>query len=151
MIVILAIAAMIAVDQLVKFWAVQVLRPRQALVIWENVFELRYVENRGAAFSILQDQRWLFVVGTVVAVAIMIYLLRKGVIVHTSGRVALYLIIGGAIGNWIDRLFRGYVVDLFYFKLINFPVFNVADIFLTIGGVLLFAYVLFGGKGKKTP
>lgn len=149
MLVVLAIAAMVAADQLVKYWAVVVLKPRGSMVLWENVFELRYVENRGAAFSILQDQRWLFVVGTVVAVAVMVYLLCRGGITHPVGRAALVLMIGGAIGNFIDRLLRGYVVDLFYIRLIDFPVFNVADICLTVGAVLLFWYVLFGGKGKK--
>ncbi len=149
MLVIIAIAAMIAVDQLVKYWAVSVLKEAGTIPLLDQVFQLTYVENRGAAFSMLRGKVWFFVVFTIVVVGIIIYLLRTGRIHGKMGRWSLYMVIGGAVGNLIDRIFRGYVVDLFDFTLIHFPVFNVADILVCVGGVLFCVYYIFLADGKK--
>ena len=143
MLSILSVIVMIALDQLVKYWTVSVLRPIGSIPILEKIFHLTYVENRGAAFSILQGQKTVFVLITMFVLIMILLAFRKGWIVHFTGKWALLMVAGGAIGNVIDRLFRGFVVDMFDFCLINFPVFNVADIFVVCGSFLLVYYVLF--------
>ena len=145
MIAVIAIILMIVADQLVKYWAVTVLQamPDQTIPLIPSVFHLTYVENRGAAFSILQNKVWLFVLITVVILGAMAYVLRRGLLRTALGRWSVYVIAGGAIGNLLDRIFRHYVVDLFDFRLIHFPVFNVADICVCVGGVLFACYFLF--------
>ncbi|MGE4549408.1 MAG: signal peptidase II [Intestinibacillus sp.] len=145
MIAVIAILLMVAADQLVKYWAVTVLQavPGGTIPLIQNVFHLTYVENRGAAFSILQNKIWLFVLITVVILGAMVYVLRRGLLHTALGRWAVYVIAGGAVGNLLDRIFRHYVVDLFDFRLIHFPVFNVADICVCVGGVLFAYYFLF--------
>ncbi len=143
MIPILAIVLMVAADQLVKYWAVTTLQAVGTIPVIENVFHLTYLENRGAAFSILQDKIWFFVVLTAVVLSAMAYALHQGAVKTTLGRWSLYIIAGGALGNLIDRVLRGFVVDLFDFRLIHFPVFNVADIFVCVGGALFVYYFLF--------
>lgn len=133
---------MVVADQLVKYWALTELSAVGTIPILEGVFHLTYVENRGAAFGILQDQRWLFLLMTPIVLAVLFYLLRKGYIRTCLGRWSLYLIGAGAVGNLIDRAWRGFVVDLFDFRLIHFPVFNIADIYVVIGVLLFFYYYL---------
>lgn len=142
----LLILALIAFDQLVKYWAFTVLQPLTTIPIVENIFHLTYVENRGAAFSLLMNRRWLFVILAVLVVSAAAIALKKGVIQTKTGKWSLYLITAGAVGNVIDRIARGFVVDLFDFRLIHFPVFNVADIFICIGAVLFFIYIMFQHK-----
>lgn len=142
----LLILALIAFDQLVKYWAFTVLQPLTTIPIVENIFHLTYVENRGAAFSLLMNRRWLFVILAVLVVSAAAIALKKGVIQTKTGKWSLYFITAGAVGNVIDRIARGFVVDLFDFRLIHFPVFNVADIFICIGAVLFFIYIMFQHK-----
>lgn len=142
----LLILALIAFDQIVKYWAFTVLQPLTTIPIVENIFHLTYVENRGAAFSLLMNRRWLFVILAVLVVSAAAIALKKGVIQTKTGKWSLYLITAGAVGNVIDRIARGFVVDLFDFRLIHFPVFNVADIFICIGAVLFFIYIMFQHK-----
>ena len=143
MLSILSVVAMIALDQLVKYWTVSVLKPVGSIPILENIFHLTYVENRGAAFSILQGQKLFFVAVTIFVLSVILIAFRKGWIAHCTGKWALLFVSGGAVGNVIDRIMRGFVVDMFDFCLINFPVFNVADIFVVCGGFLLSFYVMF--------
>lgn len=152
MAVILAVLCMIGLDQAVKFWAVTVLKPAVTLPLLQDVFHLTYVENRGAAFSFLAqyNSRWLFAALAVVVSGVMLFALHKKWVQTALGRWALYLVIAGALGNGIDRFIRGFVVDMFDFRLINFAVFNVADIFITVGGVLFVIYILFQHKEKET-
>lgn len=140
------ILTLIALDQLVKYWAFTVLQPLTTIPILENIFHLTYVENRGAAFSLLMNRRWLFVMLAVVVVSAAVIALRKGIIQTKTGKWSLYFITAGAIGNVIDRIAHGFVVDLFDFRLIHFPVFNVADIFICVGAVLFFVYIMFQHK-----
>lgn len=139
------VLASIALDQLVKFWAKVDLmaRPGGTIPIIENVFHLTYVENRGAAFGILQNQRWLFLVLTVAVVFGMGYVLlfrKKEPAVFPS--VLLSLMMGGAIGNFIDRAMFGYVTDMFDARIIGFAVFNVADMCLVCSVIVLCIWML---------
>jgi signal peptidase II len=108
-----------------------------------KVFHFTYVENRGAAFGILQNQRWFFISITMIVMLVIVYYMYT----HSNGSllltIALSMILGGAIGNFIDRVRLGYVVDMFHFTLIDYPVFNVADSFVVIGTILLAYYILF--------
>lgn len=103
-----------------------------------------YVENRGAAFGILQDRRIFFIILTLVVVAYLLYYFIRNI--NTNPKMlnlALSLIISGALGNFYDRLFHGYVVDFIEFSFVNFPVFNIADILVTLGSILLVVFILF--------
>lgn len=139
---------MIALDQAVKYWAFTSLQAQQTIPLIENVFHLTYVENRGAAFSMFAqfDSRWIFVTLAVVISVIIGVALCKGWMQNALGRWSLVLVAAGALGNAIDRVIHGFVVDLFDFRLIHFPVFNVADIFICVGGLLFVLYFLFFHK-----
>ncbi len=133
---------LIGADQLVKYWAMTSLAEIGTIPLIGNVFHLTYVENRGAAFGMLQGQKWILVgVTSLVLLGAVIFLL--------SGRVknrvfiwAIALIIAGGVGNLIDRIARGFVVDYFDFRLINFYVFNLADTCVCIGVGLVLLYLL---------
>ena len=132
----------IVADQIVKYWAATWLQTVDTIPLWEGVFHLTYCENTGAAFSMFTGQRWLLLGVTVVLLGGLLWALCKGWMQNAFGRLSLQLIIGGAIGNMIDRVFIGYVVDLFDFRLIDFPIFNVADIFLCVGVGMMMLYIL---------
>ena len=141
----LIIAAVIAIDRFVKLWAQKALPTREGwtLPVWEDVFHLTYVENRGAAFGMLQNQRVFFVIVTLLIVLVLIWLLfiKKEQKFLTGA--ALSLIMGGALGNFYDRLVYGFVVDMFDFRLINFAVFNFADCCITVGAFMLIGYEIY--------
>lgn len=132
-----------ALDQITKLWAVKKLRPVGEIPLIEGVFNLRYVENTGAAFSMLQGKTFLLTVIPIIACVFMSYIIFAKKINSRLGEWGVALIFSGALGNLIDRVFRGAVVDMFDFELINFPVFNVADICVTIGALLFFIYAIF--------
>ncbi|MDO5146278.1 MAG: signal peptidase II [Eubacteriales bacterium] len=138
-------ALLVLVDQLSKLWAVQTLKDGNPIPVIRGVLEFLYVENRGAAFGIMQGRQWLFLIISLAVVLGLVYLLPRipGERRYLWLRLCLYLVAAGAVGNMIDRLFRGYVVDFFYFKLIDFPVFNVADIYVTGSAFCLMLLVLF--------
>lgn len=138
---------LIAADRITKNLAVQYLRGNE--IEWiPGVFSLHYLENRGAAWGMLQDAIWLFVIITIVVIAAMLYFYgripmeRKYLLL----RFTLILLAAGAIGNFIDRIMWHYVVDFLYFKYINFPVFNVADCYVCVAAVLLIYCLLFRYK-----
>ncbi len=136
-------------DQGTKIWAERVLS-RQPLVLIPGALELTYLENRGAVWGLMQGWRIVFLVATFVFLCILVWFYakkRKDMTVLT--RVILSLLFAGAIGNLIDRVFLGYVRDMIYFSLINFPVFNVADSAITIAAALLVIETFFV-KGKTT-
>ena len=135
------IIGLILIDQLSKVWALSALRGTEGIAVIPNVFELSYLENRGAAFGILQDHQIFFVLITVDAAVI--YRRIPQTKKYIPLRISYALIMAGAFGNLIDRVFRGYVVDFFYFKWIDFPVFNVADIYVTVTMILLLILILF--------
>ena len=103
-----------------------------------------YLENRGAAFGILQDSRLFFIILTLLIVALLVYYFVKNYKTsHKILNIALAMIISGAIGNFYDRLLQGYVVDFIEFAFVKFPVFNIADIFVTLGSFLMIIYLIF--------
>lgn len=144
----LAICAMVLVDQVVKYWAVTVLASVGTIPLVPGVLQLTYVENRGAAFSILQNQIWLFVVLTIIVLVMIAYALRSHFIQTTFGRLSLIVIASGAVGNVIDRIFRHFVVDMIEVTFFSFPVFNIADIYVTVGVALFMLYILFQHKDR---
>lgn len=145
-IAILGCILLIIFDQLTKLQVLVTLKGQDPIVLIPGVLEFQYVENRGAAFGILQNQQWFFILAALVTVLVLFFLLWKmpeDNIRFLPMKVCLYLIIAGAVGNVIDRFIRRYVVDFIYFKLIDFPVFNVADIYVTVAAFLLIFLVLF--------
>lgn len=134
---------LILADQISKFLTVKYLKPVSSIAMINGIFSLTYVENKGAAFGILQNARWVFIVATIVAIIAMVWYKRKfkpqGKIINTS----LCLLLSGALGNMIDRIFLGYVVDMLEVTFIDYPVFNIADCFVVVGAILLCIYILF--------
>ena len=108
-----------------------------------TLLNFTYLENRGAAFGILQDSRLFFLILTIIIVGYLLYYFIKNY--KTNKRllnISLAFIITGALGNFYDRLFNGYVVDFIDFAFFEFPVFNIADIFVTVGSILMIIYFL---------
>lgn len=139
----LIILSGIGIDQLTKFLAVKFLAPIDTCPLISGVLHLTYVENRGAAFGMLADQRWIFIVISAVAIVLFGALLFSGKLPNRLYTVAAAMIVSGGIGNMIDRLALGYVVDFIDFRLINFAVFNGADSFVCVGaGILILALIL---------
>lgn len=136
---------LVVLDQFTKVLALQNLKGQEPITIIPDVFQLLYVENRGAAFGILQNKQWVFLIITAIVLAALIWVLpRMSRERHFLPlRLCLCFIGAGAVGNMIDRIFRGYVVDFFYFKLIDFPVFNVADIYVTTSAIVLIFLIVF--------
>ncbi|MBQ4290357.1 MAG: signal peptidase II [Clostridia bacterium] len=143
------IATAIGLDQLTKALAERFLKPVETVPIWENVLHLTFVTNKGAAFGMLQNQRWVFLIISTVAIVLLSYYLWVKRCAHPLLCVALSLIIGGGIGNMIDRTVLGYVIDFIDFRLIHFAVFNGADSFVTIGCVLAAVWLLFCYREKE--
>jgi signal peptidase II len=141
--------AVLIADVLTKLWAIKELLPIDTIPLREGVFHLTYVENRGAAFGIMQDERIFFIVMTVLILAAGIVVLFRYRNRSFLLNLAVTFISSGAIGNLIDRISRGFVVDFFDFRLIDFPVFNVADIFICVGAALLVIFILFFEDSSK--
>lgn len=141
----LGICALVALDQYTKYLAVIHLKDKPAYIIINGVLELNYLENKGAAFGMLQNQKAFFIFVAVVILSVIGYVLlktpdnKKYRILH----LLLSLIAAGAIGNMIDRIRLNYVVDFIYFVLINFPIFNVADMYVTVSTAVLVILLLF--------
>ena len=131
----------IFLDQITKYLAVVHLKEKEAYVLWDQVFQLEYLENRGAAFGMLQIF-FFFSVILISAVVVWFYFRVPMEKKFLPLRLCAVFIMAGAYGNFIDRLRLGYVIDFFYFKLIDFPVFNVADIYVTIS-TIVFCLLLF--------
>ncbi|MBO4901058.1 MAG: signal peptidase II [Lachnospiraceae bacterium] len=136
---------LIVADQYTKAWAVVALKDKPAIPLISGILELNYLENRGAAFGMMQNQKIFFIFVAIVILGCIVYMLikapasKKYVILH----VLLTFIAAGAIGNMIDRLSLNYVVDFIYVKAINFPIFNVADIYVTCATIILVLVLLF--------
>jgi signal peptidase II len=136
------IAVGIGLDQLTKLLSVLYLSPITTLPIIKDVIHLTYVENRGAAFGMLADQRWVFITVSTVAILAMLAYLYLGHADNMLSAISLSMIISGGIGNMIDRVFVGYVVDFLDFTFMDFPVFNGADCFVCIGAGMLILYLV---------
>lgn len=141
--------AVIIIDQFTKYLVVQNMQIGDSIPLIPDVFHLYSHRNMGAAFGILQNQRILFIIITVaVVIGIVVSLVRIG---KSQPRVslALSLVLGGAIGNFIDRASTGQVVDFLYIKLIDFPIFNVADMAITFGVALLMLDLFLDSKRAR--
>ena len=150
-IMLVSTAVLIGIDQLTKIWAVTALHNANRIIpIINDVFELHYAENPGVAFSMLEGQRWLFIPLTLlIGGFIVVMMLRSPLRRYPLFNITCTLILSGAIGNLIDRIAYGYVIDFLYFRLIDFPIFNFADCCVVIGAGLLFVFVLFGMKEEE--
>lgn len=141
--------ALIAVDQWVKWWITSNLALGETQSIIPGVLSLNHIRNTGAAWSMLEGKMWFFTVVTVVAVIAIMYLMIKNR--QTGSRwfmTGLALILAGAIGNFIDRVRLGYVVDMFQTDFMNFPIFNVADISLVCGVICILIYIILDEKDQ---
>ncbi|MBE7030271.1 MAG: signal peptidase II [Ruminococcaceae bacterium] len=140
---------LVVMDQLIKIAAIRALAPDGVQTILEGLFSLAYVENRGAAFGVLQDARWFFIVVTaVLLLALTVFLVKKKP-QSIWMKLAATLIYAGGVGNLIDRLQKGFVVDMFRFDFVDFPVFNFADICVVAGAIALCIYILFASDGEN--
>ena len=152
----LALAAVIVgLDQLTKVLAVQFLKPIDTKPLIEGVLHLTYLENRGAAFGMLADHRWVFMVTSTIAILGILIFMVAGLKKHYDPLLwcGLAFIAGGGFGNMIDRVALGYVVDFVDFRLINFAIFNTADTFVCIGCGLAMLWVILSEirERKQTP
>lgn len=141
----LLLIVLVAIDQFTKYIAVLKLKNQPAFSIIDGVLEFNYLENRGAAFGMLQNQKIFFVFVAVIFLGVIVYVLSRtpNAPKYTRLHILLVMIAGGAIGNMIDRLRLDYVVDFIYIVLINFPIFNVADMYVTFATAILVIQVLF--------
>ncbi len=135
-------AAFIAADQLTKHIAVTKLMPLETVPVIKNILSFTYVENFGAAFGIMQHKKIVLLVITFLIAAVFVVYTIKTKNKNKMYLISLCLILSGAVGNLIDRISRGYVVDMIQVLFIDFPVFNVADCCVVTGAVLLCIYVL---------
>jgi signal peptidase II len=145
-------AASIILDQLTKLWSVAVLKDGGSVKIIGDFLRFTYAENRGAAFSILQNQRWFFIIVTIIMLLVLAYIYFKTKNITNLSRLSIAMIAGGAIGNFIDRFRFGYVVDFIdvrFGSFYNFPIFNIADSFVVCGTILMIFLILFNKFEKS--
>ena len=148
---IVAILILIA-DQGLKYWVtLNIPLDTGHVTLIPGVLELTNIHNNGAAFSILQHApHWIFVIFTLLFAAIAVFCLRRNVVHGKVGRWSVVLVLAGAVGNCIDRILSGYVVDMFNFLFVRFAVFNLADIFIVVAGIALCLHVIFyRGDGSE--
>ncbi len=138
-IVILSVVA----DQVSKYFVIQNIGLQETVPFINGFMSFYHTRNTGAAFSMLSDSRWVFMVMSVISMIIITALLVKEYKRHRLMTVSLAMVLGGGIGNMIDRVRLGYVVDFFKTEFIDFAIFNVADCFVTVGAILLAVYVIF--------
>lgn len=147
-----AIVAVIAliIDQAVKYWATaNIVLNTGTKEFIPGFIQFTNIHNTGAAFSILEGARWFFVILCLVFVTLIVYVLVSDIISAPGARWSAVIVMAGAIGNCIDRLICGYVVDMLEFEFMKFPVFNVADIYITVGAILFVIFTLLEKPGKK--
>lgn len=142
-------ALIVAADQLSKYLTVANIPLGADIPVISWLFQLTYVQNDGMAFSMLRGGRWFFLVVTLFALTLIVLAVKKKWVNHPAGLWALASIAGGAIGNLIDRVRLGYVIDMIEVTFMEFAVFNVADCFVVCGAILLCIYVFFFDKPQK--
>lgn len=138
----------VIVDQVVKIWIVNNFSLHDGMELIKGLVSILYVRNTGAAWGMFEGKMVFFYLITAVAIGTLLYLMFKEKGKSKLLLTAYSLILAGAVGNFIDRIRLGYVVDMFKFEFIDFPIFNVADICLTIGVIFLFYYVIFKEQSK---
>lgn len=141
---IVAILILIA-DQGLKYWVtVNIALDTGHVTLIPGVLELTNIHNNGAAFSMLEHApHWIFILFTLVFAAIAVFCLRRNVVHGKVGRWSVVLVLAGAVGNCIDRILSGYVVDMFNLLFVRFAVFNLADVFIVVAGITLCLHVIF--------
>lgn len=140
---ILLLAALIASDQLLKYWTVSHLALGESAPFLPGFMQLTRLHNYGAAWSSFSGKTTILLVVTTLLMAAITVLLVKKIVRHPLGVAACLLILGGGLGNMIDRVLRGYVVDMFDLQLFSYPIFNLADCFVVVGAILGAVYYLF--------
>lgn len=146
--VIVSVFALICADRFTKWLAVENLRDKPDFIMAEGVLRLHYLENRGAAFGMLQNSQILFTILTLVFLAVIVWYFIKVPAdkKYRPVNICLSFLAAGALGNFIDRLANQYVVDFIYFEVINFPIFNVADIYVSLSVIVLVLLIVFRYK-----
>lgn len=148
---IIAAVILVIIDQITKYIAIVKLKPIGNITFIKGFMDFTFVQNRGAAFGILNGRTWLLLLLAVTICIVMVVIIKK--LPHTKEygylRTSLIVILAGAVGNIIDRLVRGYVTDFFEFTFFRFPVFNMADIYVVIGTIVMAFIVLFVIKEDK--
>lgn len=135
------VVALIIADQLMKWWIARTIPRNGFREFLPGIMGLTNLRNDGAAWSLLEGKQWFFAIVSIVAIVVLVYLMHR----FTGNEwieISLSLIFAGTIGNFIDRLRFGYVTDMFEFLPVNFPVFNIADVCLTVGVLILIIIVL---------
>jgi len=140
---------LIVIDQIIKLWSFNSLRMGNSITIISNILELDYLENRGAAFGIFQGNVVALAIISIMIMVIIIVYMVKNKIKNQIFLLALIFIISGGIGNLIDRIFRGFVIDYIELLFIKFPVFNMADVYVFLGAILISYYILFLEEKEK--
>ncbi|HLR92365.1 MAG TPA: signal peptidase II [Atopostipes sp.] len=142
-------ALLVLIDQVTKYLTVQNIELYEVIEVIPNILSFTYIQNTGAAWSILEGQMWFFYIVTVVVVVFLLYYLfteaRQDRILGTI----LSIILAGTLGNFIDRIIFQYVIDMIRLEFINFPIFNIADSLLTIGVIALFIYSFYQERNTE--
>ena len=139
----LTVAALVGLDQWVKYWVTSHLALGETAPLWEGVVRFYHIHNTGGGWSILSDYTWLLTAITALVLAAILFALVCRIIRHPLGRWSSVILFSGGLGNLIDRVRLGYVVDMFDFQFIRYPVFNVADMFVVAGVIGCAIYFLF--------
>ena len=142
------VAILIGLDQIIKYWALNNLQGVGSIPVINNIFNLTYVENRGAAFGMLQNNQTIFIAVAAIASCYGLYYLHTKK-VNNIGKIGILLVLSGAIGNLIDRVRLGFVVDYLDFHIIWSYVFNLADCFVVVGTILLCIYIITSEEDEK--
>ena len=143
------VVALVVLDQAVKFLVRANIPLGGDVPFLPHILHLTYVQNTGAAFSIFEQHTWILTLISTAASVLLIVLLAKRTFNHPFAMVSLALVLAGAVGNLIDRLFLGYVTDMFQTLFMNFPIFNVADICIVCGGIAFCVYFLLFCKEEE--
>ena len=147
----IAAVLLVAVDQITKYIALTQLKPIGRVTFIDGFMDFTFVENRGAAFGIFSGKTWLLLVISIIICAVLVWAMTKmpKTKEYRKLRVTFVLILSGAVGNIIDRALRGYVVDFFEFTFIKWPVFNMADIYVVVGTIVMAVIIMFFMKDEK--
>lgn len=147
----IAAVLLVAVDQITKYIALTQLKPIGSVTFIDGFMDFTFVENRGAAFGIFSGKTWLLLVISIIICAVLVLAMTKmpKTKEYRKLRVTFVLILSGAVGNIIDRALRGYVVDFFEFTFIKWPVFNMADIYVVVGTIVMAVIIMFFMKDEK--
>ena len=136
---------LLILDQLTKLWASHALQKNGPIELLSGIFELHYLQNEGAAFGIMENKQWLFVLfALLITIFVLLYYIRMPMhLRYRPLRIICVALAAGALGNMIDRIWHHYVIDFLYFTLIDFPIFNVADIYVCVSTAVFLLLILF--------